>query len=194
MLIAIRDSLSDIASSDDGEDGEDEDDDEDDPELGNLSEDDEPGWVMGTISQTVQHRMERFRQKQIKLDEVMQIGWVDATDYSCERDKRHGTTELKVPAVVQAQREVDATWSAPTTFGEPMETIESVFGKSQMLQVTSRPGSSQMRLGLQKPQTHEGIQSLPPAPAPDWSTIQISKHDEPASYNPCTQHPKPIII
>jgi len=63
MLNAIGDSLSDLASSDDGEDGEDEDDDEDNPELGKISEDDEPGWVMGTISKTVQHRMERFRQK-----------------------------------------------------------------------------------------------------------------------------------
>ena len=52
MLIAIGDSLSDLASSDDGEDGEDEDDEE--TVMGKLSEDDEPGWVMGTITQTVQ--------------------------------------------------------------------------------------------------------------------------------------------
>ena len=55
MLVAIRDSLSDLASSDDGEDGEEEDDEE--TEQGNLSEDDEPGWVMGTITKTVQQRM-----------------------------------------------------------------------------------------------------------------------------------------
>jgi hypothetical protein len=48
MLVAIGDSLSDLASSDDGEDGEDEDDNE--TVQGNLSEDDEPGWVMGTIT------------------------------------------------------------------------------------------------------------------------------------------------
>ena len=59
---AIRDCLSDLASSDDEEDGNDEDDDEDDPVGGKLAKDDEPGWVMGTISQTVQNRMERFRQ------------------------------------------------------------------------------------------------------------------------------------
>jgi len=52
MLIAIGDSLSDLACSDDGEDGEDEDDEE--TVMGKLSEDDEPGWVMGTITQTVQ--------------------------------------------------------------------------------------------------------------------------------------------
>jgi hypothetical protein len=62
MLSAIGDSLSDHPSSDDQEDAEDDDDDEKDTEIGKLSEDDEPGWVMGTISQTVQHHMESFRQ------------------------------------------------------------------------------------------------------------------------------------
>jgi len=52
MLVAIGDSLSDLASSDNGEDGEDEDDEE--TEQGNLSEDDEPGWVMNTITKMVQ--------------------------------------------------------------------------------------------------------------------------------------------
>jgi len=52
MLVAIGDSLSDFASSDDGEDRDDEDDEE--TEQGNLSEDDEHRWVMGTITKTVQ--------------------------------------------------------------------------------------------------------------------------------------------
>jgi hypothetical protein len=52
MLVALRDSLSDLASSDNGEDGEDEDDEE--TEKGKLSKDDEPGWVMGPITKTVQ--------------------------------------------------------------------------------------------------------------------------------------------
>jgi hypothetical protein len=46
MVKAIGNSLSDLASSNDEEDGEDKDDDEDDPAGGNLSEHDEPGWVM----------------------------------------------------------------------------------------------------------------------------------------------------
>jgi hypothetical protein len=50
MMAAIGDSLSDLASSKNGEDGEDED---DETELGNLSEDDDPGWVMGTIAKSV---------------------------------------------------------------------------------------------------------------------------------------------
>jgi hypothetical protein len=79
MLVAIGDSLGDLASSDDGEDGEDEDDEE--TEQGKLSDDDEPGWVMGTITKMVQQRMESFRQKQMKLDELTQPGWENAADY-----------------------------------------------------------------------------------------------------------------
>jgi hypothetical protein len=70
MLNDIGDSLSDLPSSNDEEDGEDEDDDEKDTGHGKLSEDDEPGWVTGTISNTVQHRMARFRQMQLSLDEL----------------------------------------------------------------------------------------------------------------------------
>jgi hypothetical protein len=70
MLVAIGDSLSDLASSDNGENGEDEDDEATEP--GKLSKYDEPGWVMGTIAQTVQQRMESFRQKLIKLDDLTQ--------------------------------------------------------------------------------------------------------------------------
>jgi len=98
MLVAIGDSVSDLASSDNGEDGDDEDDEE--TKQGNLSEDDEPGWVMGTITKTVQQRMERFRQKQMKFDKLTQPGWEDAADYFCERDMTYGTTELRVPADV----------------------------------------------------------------------------------------------
>jgi len=77
-MVAIGDSLSDLASSDDGEDGEDEEDEQ--TAEGRLSEDDKPGWVMGTITKMVQQRMERFRQKQIKLDELIQPGWEHAAD------------------------------------------------------------------------------------------------------------------
>jgi len=59
IIVAIGDSLSDLASSNDGEDGEDEDDEQ--TENGKPSEDAKPGGVMGTISETVQQCMERFR-------------------------------------------------------------------------------------------------------------------------------------
>ena len=60
MLNAIGGNLSDLASSQDEEDGEEEDNDDEDTELGKLSEDDEPGCVMDTISQMVQHCIESF--------------------------------------------------------------------------------------------------------------------------------------
>jgi hypothetical protein len=82
MLVGIGDSQSDLASSDNGEDREDEDDGE--TEQGNLNEDDEPGWVMGTMTKMVQHHMERFRQKQMNLNELTQPGWEDAADYICK--------------------------------------------------------------------------------------------------------------
>jgi len=62
MLNVIGDGQSDHASSDDGKDLQDEEDDEEDTDLGKVSEDVEPGWVMCTISRMVQHSMERFRQ------------------------------------------------------------------------------------------------------------------------------------
>jgi hypothetical protein len=78
MLVTIGDSLSDLASSDTGEDGEDEE--YEQTGQGKLSIDDEPGWVMGTITKAVQQHIERFRQKQMKLDELSQPGWKHAAD------------------------------------------------------------------------------------------------------------------
>ena len=67
MMVTIGDSLSYLASSNDEEDGEDED--NEDTEWGKLSEDDQPSWVMGTITKMVQQCMERFQQKAMMLDE-----------------------------------------------------------------------------------------------------------------------------
>jgi len=85
-MAAIGDSLSDLATSDDGDDGEDED---EETEQDKLSEDDEPGWVMGKITKTVQQRMESFRQKQMKLDELTQPGWENAANYFRETAVEH---------------------------------------------------------------------------------------------------------
>jgi len=46
-----------------------------------------------------------------------------------------------------------------------------------MLQGTSRPGSSHMRLGSGEPQCHERIVSLSLDSSPDWS---LSKNAKPA--------------
>jgi len=129
MLIAIGDGLSDLASSDNGEDGEDEDDEE--TEQGKLSEDDEPGWVMGTITKMVQQRMQRFRQKQMKFNKSTQPGWEDAADYFRERDKKYGTFEFRVPAVVQQRRNDNAPPHTPTTFAEVMDSLGIVPGISE---------------------------------------------------------------
>ena len=183
MLVAIGDSLSDLARSDDGEDGEDEDDEE--TEQGKLSEDDEPGWVMGTITKMVQQRMERFRQKQMKLDELTQPGWEDAADYFRVRDKKYGTSKLRVLAVVQPETADRTTAPEPTTFGERMESLDIVHGISLIPQGTSRPESSHSRLGSVKPQPRTSISGLEPAAERDTSPVLKAKPIEPVSFYPC---------
>jgi len=183
MVVAIGDSLSDFASSDDGEDGQEEDDEE--TEQGNLSEDDEPGWVMGTTTKTVQQRMVRFRQKQMKLDELTQPQLEDAADYFRERDKKYGTTELRVPAVVQPQTNDDSPAPLPAIFGELMESLDIVPGISQRPQGTSRTGSSPIRLGSVKPQCKSCIPGGKPAAEPDSSMLLKAKPIEPVSFYPC---------
>jgi len=86
MMVAMGDSLSDLASSNDGEDGEDQDDEE--SEQGKMSEDDEPSRVTDTITNKVQQHVERFWQKQIKLDNVTQPGWEEEVNYVREREKK----------------------------------------------------------------------------------------------------------
>jgi len=182
MMAAIGDSLSDLASSDDGEDGEDE---EEETEQGKLSEDDEPGWVMGTITKTVQRRMESFLQKQMKLDELTQLRWEDAADYFRERDKMYGTAKLRVPVVVQPQTDDDASAPPPTTFRKLMERLDIVPGISQMPQGTSRPGSSHIWLCSVKPQWNTSMSRLEPAIEPNTSPLLKAKPVEPEGFYMC---------
>jgi len=184
ILVAIGDSLSDLASSDDGEDGEDEDDEE--TEQGKLSEDDEPSWVMGTITTTVQQRMERLRQKQMKFDELIQPGWEDSADYFRVREKKYGTSEVRVPAVVQQRMNDDALPHPRTTFAELMESLDIV---PRISEETSRPGSSHIRLGSVKPQSKLSIPSGEPAAEPDLSPLLKAKPVEPVSFYPCIWPP-----
>ena len=81
--------------------------------------------------------MSRYRPQQLKIEEFTHPGWGDAADYFRERDKKSGTTQWKAPAVVQPQMADDAALSLPTTLSEPLATLHSVPGKSQMPQVTS---------------------------------------------------------
>jgi len=181
MLNAIGVSLSDLASSKDEEDAEDEDhnedahdnEDEDDNEkdtgLGKRSDDNEPGWVMSTMSKTVQHCMVSFGQKQMRLDELTQPGWWDAADYFRERIMKYGMTELKVPAVWLLLTVMTAATPSPTSFGVLMGAFDIVPGQSQMPQVRSRHESSQMRLGSEKPQAENHLVPPMPAAVPDSS-------------------------
>jgi hypothetical protein len=135
MLVAISDSLSDLASSDDGADGEEEDDEE--TEQCNLTEDDQPGRVMGTITKTVQQHMERFRQKQMKLNELTQAGWEEAANYFAERDEKYGTTKLIFRAIIQPQLKDHAVAPPPAILGELMMSHDIVPGMLQRPQGTS---------------------------------------------------------
>jgi len=173
MIVAISDGLSDIASSDNGEDEEDKDDEE--TELSQLSEDDEPGWVMVTISKMVQQRMESFLQKKLMLDELTQPGWEDAADYFCESDKKYGTSKLGLPAVIHPRIDDDAAASASTTFVEIMQYLDTVPWILQLPQGTSRPRSSHMRLGSGKPRTFACKNGLAPATEPDSFLIPNGK-------------------
>ena len=189
LPVAIGDSLSDLASSDDGKDGEDEDDEE--TAWGKLSEDDEPGWVMGTITKTVKQHLERCRQEQMKRDELTQPGCKDAANYVREQNKKYDTFQLKVPVVVQPQTNDDAWALSPTTFGEHMESLDIVHRISQRPQGTSRAGSCHIRLGSVKPQSKPSIPGGEPAAEPDSSTLLKAKPVEqvsslkPVSFCPC---------
>jgi len=184
MLNAVGERLSKYASYQDEEDGEDEDDDEEDTELANLSEDDEPGWVMGTISKTAQHRMESFQQKQMRLDELTQPRWGDSAAYIRERDMKYGTTGLKVLAVGKPQTDTTAATASPTTFGELLQLLDIVHRHSQMPQVTSRQGGSQLRLGSEEPPADNHIVYLIPDTVPSLSQGEIVTPIQPMSIYP----------
>lgn len=174
MLNPNGDSLSDCTTSDNGEDGEDEDDAEEDTALCNLSYEVETSWVLGRNSKMVEHRMTYLQRKQMKFDEFTQPDWGDTANYIHEIEKNYCKTELKVPDVVQPQTEDDAVFSAQLTYGEPIVALDSIPGKSQIQQVTCRPGSGHMRLKSRKPQTQHRIASFQPIAAPDSSPIEIS--------------------
>lgn len=116
MLNAIGDSVSGLASSEDEEDGEDEDEDEQDTGHGKLSKDDEHGRVMGTLSKTVQHLMQIFVQKQLRLDKLNKLRWRDMADYFRGRDMKYWTTKLYVPSVGKPQADSTVATPSLTTF------------------------------------------------------------------------------
>ena len=184
--------MSNIASSDDGEDVEHEDDEE--SEEGQLSEDDEPGWVMGNITEMVQQHMERIRQKQMKVDELTQPGLEDAADHCRKRDKKYGTSEMRVPAVVQPHTDDDTAAPAPTTFGKLMDGVDIVLVIGCMPQGTSRQECSLVGIGSGKPQSDTSIPDFGPSVGPILSPFLIAKPVEPVSFYSCIYPPQLITI
>jgi hypothetical protein len=85
---------------------------------------------MGTLPKMVQQHMERFWQKQRKLDELTQPGWEDPDDYCCGRDMKYGMTAFRIMAVVKLQMDGNAAARSPTTFGDSMEHLDSIPGIS----------------------------------------------------------------
>jgi len=81
---------------------------------------------MGKMSITVRHLRESFRQKQMRIDKLMQPGWGDAADYFHERDVKYRQTELKVPAVVKPQTDTTGPTPSQITFGELMHPLDIV--------------------------------------------------------------------
>jgi hypothetical protein len=137
----------------------------------------------------VPHRMECFRQKEMRRDEVAHPGWRDAADCFHESDMQYGTTELEVTAVGKPQTETTVATPSLTSFAALMHALNIVPRQSQMPQVTSRQGSSEMRLGLEKPQAKTHM--VPPmrAVVPDLPQIEFSKPVQSISLDPCILYP-----
>jgi hypothetical protein len=60
--------LSNLQCSNEEQDAKAEEDDEEDTELGKISGDNEPGWVMSTNSKIVTHHIASIWQKKMRLD------------------------------------------------------------------------------------------------------------------------------
>jgi hypothetical protein len=121
----------------------------------------------------------------MRLDELTQPGWGDAANHFHESDMRYGTAELKVPAVVKPQIDMTAVTPSPITVGEHVQTTEIARGQSEMAAVTSRPGSSQMRPGLETHESHKFIPVFSLGMATDSRPIPGRNPVEPVSFYPC---------
>jgi len=159
-MVAIRDNLNNLASSDYGADEEDEYDEE--TAKVKLSEDTEPSWVIGQITKPVQQRMRRLRLEQIKLNELKEPGSEYTVNHICENDKMYVTHQMRELALIPLQTDDDDASPATTTLGECLECLEIVPGISQMLQPTPRSGSSHYRLGSVMPVSNTNISGLEP--------------------------------
>jgi len=97
----------------------------------------------------------------------------DAADYIHDRHREYRTTELNIQAGVSPQRDEVAAASALRTFGELLQSLDTVLGKLEMLQGTSQPGHTHMRLSSGKAHTDTHM----------WSRLPDTKLDSSPSNN-----------
>jgi len=130
----------------------------------------------------------------MRFDELTQPGCRDAANYLRKREMTYGTAELKIPAVVKPQIETTTATLSIITVGEHMLTPEIFRGQSQMPTVPTRPGSSQMRLDWEKPQSQKFILVLAPGMATDLMPVQDANPVDPIRFYPCMKHPSLITV
>jgi hypothetical protein len=70
-----------------------------------------------------------------------------------------------------------------------MRALDIVPRQSEMPQLTSWQGSSQMRLGSEKPHGDNHIVPPMPTPVSDSSLTEIAKSVQPVTFDPCIMHP-----
>jgi len=125
----------------------------------------------------------------MKLHEMLQWGWGYAADNLREGGKKYGTAQLNIEAVIQSQNDEVTVVPAMTSFVAVIETLDIDPRISQMPQGSSQPGSSHMRLGSTKSQSHKCIAFSLSDTGPNLLPINNMKPIEPVSFYPCTLSP-----
>jgi hypothetical protein len=128
--------------------------------------------------------MKKMLRKDMKLEELTELGWEDAAGYLRERDEKYGTSALMVVASIQPQPDDGTMAPPPTIFGELMESLDIVPRISDMRQGTSRPGTSHNSPGRVNPQSNTSILGLEPPAEPNPSFFLITKPPEAGNIYP----------
>lgn len=71
----------------------------------------------------------------MRCDELMQLVCRDIADYFHGSENKYGTAEIKVLAVIKLKRGIVAVAPTPKTFGDLMETVDTVSRILHMPQV-----------------------------------------------------------
>jgi len=131
-------------------------------------------------------------QNQINPDKLTHLELGDAANSILERDKKYGTTEFKVLAVLNPQRNKVLAAPAPTTFGELIESRDILPKQMQIMQGSSPQGSSLMRISLGAPKTNKCRLSRLPNKMLNFSLSKKTKPVERVSFYPCILPPELI--